>query len=176
MRHFPVLRAAALVMPLAAAHAAELNVDLHKVSAQGIDAKIGTARLIDADGGLKIVVNITGGLTDGLHGFHVHQNPSCDPAMSEGKMTPAAAAAGHLDPQKTGKHMGPSGTGHMGDLPVISITDGKAVNQILWAPELTVAKVRGRALMIHAGGDNYRDAPKPLGGGGARAACGVIPS
>jgi Cu-Zn family superoxide dismutase len=28
--------------------------------------------------------------------------------------------------------------------------------------------------MIHAGSDNYSDSPKPLGGGGARIACGVI--
>jgi len=28
--------------------------------------------------------------------------------------------------------------------------------------------------MIHAGGDNYADQPAPLGGGGARVACGVI--
>ena len=28
--------------------------------------------------------------------------------------------------------------------------------------------------MIHAGGDNYSDQPQPLGGGGARIACGVI--
>ena len=28
--------------------------------------------------------------------------------------------------------------------------------------------------MIHAGGDNYSDLPKPLGGGGDRIACGVI--
>ena len=35
--------------------------------------------------------------------------------------------------------------------------------------------VSGRALMIHEGGDNYADEPKPLGGGGARIACGVIP-
>jgi Cu-Zn family superoxide dismutase len=29
--------------------------------------------------------------------------------------------------------------------------------------------------MIHAGGDNYSDEPAPLGGGGARVACGVVP-
>jgi Cu-Zn family superoxide dismutase len=34
--------------------------------------------------------------------------------------------------------------------------------------------VKGKALMIHAGGDNYADQPKPLGGGGDRIACGVI--
>jgi Cu-Zn family superoxide dismutase len=28
--------------------------------------------------------------------------------------------------------------------------------------------------MIHVGGDNMSDQPKPLGGGGARYACGVI--
>jgi Cu-Zn family superoxide dismutase len=28
--------------------------------------------------------------------------------------------------------------------------------------------------MIHAGGDTYSDMPAPLGGGGARLACGVI--
>ena len=31
-----------------------------------------------------------------------------------------------------------------------------------------------KALVIHAGGDNYRDTPEPLGGGGARIACGVV--
>ena len=34
----------------------------------------------------------------------------------------------------------------------------------------------GRALVIHAGGDNYSDSPEPLGGGGARLACGVVPA
>lgn len=28
--------------------------------------------------------------------------------------------------------------------------------------------------MVHAGGDNHSDHPQPLGGGGARFACGVI--
>ena len=28
--------------------------------------------------------------------------------------------------------------------------------------------------MIHAGGDNYADTPKPSGGGGERIACGVV--
>ncbi len=32
----------------------------------------------------------------------------------------------------------------------------------------------GLAIMVHAGGDNYSDDPKPLGGGGDRIACGVI--
>jgi len=40
---------------------------------------------------------------------------------------------------------------------------------------LKLEDVAGRALVIHEGGDNYSDTPKPLGGGGVRMACGVIP-
>jgi Cu-Zn family superoxide dismutase len=29
--------------------------------------------------------------------------------------------------------------------------------------------------MVHAGGDNHADHPAPLGGGGMRILCGVIP-
>ena len=41
-------------------------------------------------------------------------------------------------------------------------------------PHLTVADVKGHSIMIHVGGDNYSDQPAPLGGGGARIACGVV--
>ena len=45
---------------------------------------------------------------------------------------------------------------------------------MLLAPRIKLSEIKGRSLMIHAGGDNYSDDPKPLGGGGARVACGVI--
>ena len=51
--------------------------------------------------------------------------------------------------------------------------DGKATLPVL-APRLKVKDIRGRSLMVHVGGDNYSDQPAPLGGGGARIACGVI--
>ncbi|WP_108963824.1 superoxide dismutase family protein [Escherichia coli] len=35
-------------------------------------------------------------------------------------------------------------------------------------------EIKGRSLMLHAGGDNHHDHPEPLGGGGARMACGII--
>jgi len=41
---------------------------------------------------------------------------------------------------------------------------------------MTLADIEGRALMIHAAGDNYSDTPAALGGGGARIVCGVVPS
>ena len=90
--------------------------------------------------------------------------------------TPVAAlgAGGHLDPAGTGRHGEPWGDGHLGDLPPLYVAaDGSASMPVL-APRLTLADVRGRSLMVHAGGDNHADHPQPLGGGGARVACGVI--
>ena len=51
--------------------------------------------------------------------------------------------------------------------------DGKTNTSVV-APRLSTADLRGKALIVHAGGDTYRDEP-PLGGGGARVACGVVP-
>jgi Cu-Zn family superoxide dismutase len=88
---------------------------------------------------------------------------------------PGGAAGSHLDPDHTGKHEGPSGAGHLGDLPVLDVQADGTANQTLTAPRLkNVDVLKGRALMIHAGGDNYADAPAQLGGGGGRFACGVI--
>jgi Cu-Zn family superoxide dismutase len=47
---------------------------------------------------------------------------------------------------------------------------------MMFVLRLGVDDLRGHALMIHEGGDNYSDQPKPLGGGGARIACGVVAS
>ena len=89
-------------------------------------------------------------------------------------MVPALAAGGHLDPKETNRHREPWGDGHLGDLPPLYMTtDGTAVNPV-HGPRLKLADVRNRSLMIHAGGDNHSDDPLPLGGGGARVACGVI--
>jgi Cu-Zn family superoxide dismutase len=82
------------------------------------------------------------------------------------------AAGSHFDPAKSGKHAGPQGHGHVGDLPKL-VVEGDIAKASLTAPNVKVADVIGRALMIHAGGDNYTDEPA-LGGGGARVACGVI--
>jgi Cu/Zn superoxide dismutase len=60
-----------------------------------------------------------------------------------------------------------------GDLPALYVTaDGKVTLPVL-APRLRVADIKGRSLMIHAGGDNYSDIPAMLGGA-ARVACGVV--
>ncbi|HCL5280518.1 TPA: superoxide dismutase family protein [Salmonella enterica] len=50
----------------------------------------------------------------GVHGFHIHENPSCMPGMQNGKNVSVLMAGGHLDPEKTGKHLGPyNDKGHL---------------------------------------------------------------
>ena len=115
------------------------------------------------------------GLPAADHGFHVHVNPNCGLGNGPNGQPAAGMAAGdHYDPANTGKHRGPLGEGHKGDLPVLTVDEsGKATKDVV-APHLTVADVKGHSIMIHVGGDNYSDQPAPLGGGGARIACGVV--
>lgn len=154
---------------------ADVVVTMKSVSADGIGAGIGTVTLAETPEGLSLTPDLRG-LPPGARGFHVHENGACKPGMRDGKATAALAAGGHLDPDKTGLHRGPEATdGHKGDLPVLAVAEDGTATQAVTAPHLTLADVAGRALMIHAGGDNYADAPEPLGGGGARIACGLIP-
>lgn len=163
---------AAAVMGAGAAHAD--TVTLHMVTEKGPGKSIGEVALTDSTYGLVLTPKLNG-LTAGLHGFHVHTNGSCDPKEEDGKPVPAGAAGGHYDPRDTKKHGTPwDDEAHAGDLPALYVdADGNATQPVL-APRLKLADVKNRALMIHVGADNHSDHPKPLGGGGARMACGVI--
>lgn len=153
--------------------AADLVVTMNLVDEQGVGRSIGTITIAEGPAGLVFTPKLTD-LAPGPHGFHVHANPDCGPAMKDGKPVTALAAGGHYDPTGTGKHEGHEGQGHLGDLPALTVeADGKATTAVT-APRLKMADVKGRSIMIHAGGDNYSDQPAPLGGGGARIACGVI--
>jgi len=155
------------------AFAGDVVIKVQLVNEQGVGKEIGTISASDSKYGLMLTPQLSE-LAPGLHGFHIHDKPDCSHIMKEGKAVPALAAGGHYDPAATGKHEGPYGNGHLGDLPPLYVSaDGKATLPVL-APRLKVADINGRSLMIHAGGDNYSDTPAPLGGGGARVACGVV--
>ncbi len=152
-----------------------LTVKMNDALSSGTGENIGEITVSETPYGLLFTPHLNG-LTPGIHGFHVHTNPSCMPGMKDGKEVPALMAGGHLDPEKTGKHLGPyNDKGHLGDLPGLVVNaDGTATYPLL-APRLkSLSELKGRSLMIHKGGDNYSDKPAPLGGGGARFACGVI--
>ena len=169
-------RSMAVVVFLAfasAAYGAEKTVTLNVAEAKGTGVSVGTVRIVETRYGLVFYPVLTG-LPPGLHGFHVHENPSCAPGERDGASVAALGAGGHLDPQATKRHGEPWGDGHLGDLPALYVaSDGSANNAVL-APRLKFADVVNRSIMVHAGGDNHSDLPAALGGGGARIACGVI--
>lgn len=156
--------------------AAEKTIDIHLVTASkennGIGEKIGTLTFKDTKNGLTIDTDIKG-LTPGEHGFHIHENPSCDSAEKDGKQVAAEAAGSHFDPEHTSKHLGPKGKGHLGDLPKLIVNKSGKAEVKGAAARLKVADIEGHSIVIHEHGDNYSDHPT-LGGGGARIACGVI--
>ena len=158
---------------LAADASADRVVRMSVVDTKGTGAPVGEVTITQTRYGLVFSPALSG-LSPGLHGFHLHQNPSCAPGIDKGKSVAAFAAGGHYDPRGSKRHGLPWGDGHLGDLPALFVdAEGKA-NQPVLAPRLKLKDVSGRALIVHAGGDNHADHPAPLGGGGARMACGVI--
>jgi len=172
----PLTGIAASMLLATSVHANEsLDVEMHKVSADGVEESIGTVAVEHTEHGVLLTPSLTD-LKPGVYGFHVHQNSSCEPAENDsGEMTAALSAGGHYDPEEAGTHQGPYGDGHLGDLPVLTVNDDGEANLPVLAPRLSMEDMPGRSLMIHAGGDTYADEPH-LGGGGARMACGVVSS
>ncbi len=173
MRILASFAGAALFCASMAAHAADITIKVRAISAKGIGKEIGTVRAVDTKKGLRLVPRLSG-LAPGAHGFHVHQNPSCASRGAGGKRGAGLAAGGHFDPKKAGQHLGPTAGGHLGDLPALMVDAKGMARKPVLAPRLKVADLWGRAIVIHAGGDNYSDKPKALGGGGARVACARI--
>jgi Cu-Zn family superoxide dismutase len=156
------------------AAAATATATINSISATRVGATLGTVIFTDRTTGLVITPKLSG-LPPGEHGFHIHEKGDCGPAMNQGNPAAGFAASGHYDPTHTKKHLGPLGTaGHRGDLPMLVVDNRGDATEAVTAPHLTVAEIRGRSIMVHTSGDNYSDTPAPLGGGGARIACGVI--
>ena len=146
----------------------EIAADMSLIDTQGTGAAIGRIVAKDASTGVIFIPSLKG-LPPGEHGFHVHEFPDCGAKDKEGKSVPGLAAGSHYDPAGTGKHLGPAGVGHLGDLPVLTVAADGTAQEPVTAGRLKVDDLRGRALMIHADPDNYGDQP-----GGARIACGVL--
>jgi Cu-Zn family superoxide dismutase len=147
---------------------ADVTIPVFFTAEQGFGKVVGTILIQETPYGLLFTPNLHG-LKPGIHGFHIHQNPSCE--------NNGMAAGGHYDPKKTNKHLGPfNDSGHLGDLPALYVAADGSVSVPMLAPRLkSIREIRGHSLMIHEGGDNYSDSPAKLGGGGARMVCGVIP-
>ena len=139
------------------------------VNAKG--QKIGTATIRQADGGIRIDVQVSQ-LPPGTHGIHVHTVGKCEgPAFT--------SAGGHLNPtsKKHGKD-NPEGS-HAGDLLNIQVEASGNGKASLLNPNVTLGDgpnslfhEGGTAIVIHEKVDDYKT--DPAGNSGARIACGVI--
>ena len=174
MRNFQkTLSALVISLCTQAIHAEAITVQITAVDASGVNAVLGAVVVTESKYGLVFTPTLEG-LSPGLHGFHVHENPNCGAGEKDGVPAAAMGAGGHYDPESSKKHGTPWGDGHLGDLPPIYVDAlGQAQHAVL-APRLKMRDLIGRSLMLHAGADNYADLPQVLGGGGARVACGVI--
>lgn len=171
-----LILAAVLLVLSGNAFASQAISVIYLTTDKGQGEEIGTVIFKDTKEGIKVSYDLKD-LTPGNHGFHIHEHPDCSPVLKDGKYEHAMAAGGHYDPKHTGKHLGPDGEGHKGDLPLLVVSeDGTAIGNFTLskAKGLNVAEIKNRSLIIHEGSDNYSDTPVALGGGSARIACGVI--
>lgn len=154
----------------------QISIPMYAVTKEGIGDSIGRVVVTEFPDGLEFRPSLTG-LIPGLHGFHVHENPDCGPGPApEGDgMLPAKAAGGHWDPENTGAHKAPWENGHFGDLPALYANRKEVAEHPVFKMRMRLDDLPGHALIVHHGGDNYKDDPVPSGGGGPIVACGVIP-
>jgi len=135
---------------------------------------LGFATLTDAPRGVMVRIELKG-LTPGWHGLHFHEKGDCG--------TPDFKSAGaHVHTTTAVVHglLNPDGNDN-GDLPnLFAGADGSAVAE-LYSPLVSLKGAGGRpalldtdgsAIVVHANADDYRS--QPIGGAGARIACGVI--
>jgi Cu-Zn family superoxide dismutase len=154
-----------------------LTATLHPVSMEGkgVDESkdLGTVTLSAGNTGAVVVDVQAKGLPPGKHGLHIHRDGSCGIGKVNDKDAPAGAAGPHFDPANTGKHLGPDGAGHAGDLPNLEVKEDGTGTLKASSQKFKLADLKGRTVVVHANPDNYTDDP-PLGGSGGRIACGVI--
>lgn len=169
------LSLAAFLAPLVLAQAAPQPVPtpLPLAQARFIDAagnQNGTATLTASRGGVLIEIEVTGLPANQWVAFHVHETGRCD------HTTEHTSAGGHFNPTKATHGFNSAEGPHAGDMPNQWVgADGKLKAQVFNGRVALSGgdnDISGRALMLHAKGDDY--ASQPAGDAGKRLACAVI--
>ncbi|KYK83244.1 superoxide dismutase, partial [Aggregatibacter actinomycetemcomitans serotype d str. SA2200] len=105
-----------MMMPL---KGPSIEVKIQQLDPVNGNKDVGTVTITESSYGLVFTPNLKG-LAEGLHGFHIHQNPSCEPKEKDGKLTAGLGAGGHWDPKDTKQHGYPwQDDAHLGDLPAL---------------------------------------------------------
>ena len=172
MKYAFAVLAATLFATSATAADAPANQQIELKNSTG--AAIGTATLTDAPNGVLMRLQVKD-LSPGWHGLHFHEKGDC----SKADFTSAGA---HVHGKPTLVHglLNPDAN-EAGDLPNLFVAaDGTGATEVFsTSVALTAAAGRenladkdGSAIVIHANADDHKT--QPIGGAGARIACGVI--
>ncbi len=156
--------------------------DARAVLYDSTGAVVGSVKFADEDDGVHVKAIVDASFAAGFHGFHVHANN--DASNGDGCLAPTFVSAdGHF------KEAGQDHANHAGDMPVLLVNaDGTAEARFV-TDRFSVADIVGRAVIVHAGADNYANIPARYltgtltaidsttlntGDAGGRIACGVI--
>lgn len=172
MRYVFAALAATLFASSATAADAPVNQRIELKNSTG--ANIGTATVTDAPNGALLRIEVKG-LPPGWHGLHFHEKGDC----SKSDFT---SAGGHVHGKPTMVHglLNPDAN-ESGDLPNLYVAaDGAGAAEVFSsyvglrtvAGRENLADKDGSAIVIHASPDDHKT--QPIGGAGARIACGVI--
>jgi Cu-Zn family superoxide dismutase len=131
----------------------------------------GKATLSEVEGGVKVVLSVSGVTPGGDHGAHVHEKGDC--SAPDG-----ASAGGHFNPQGNEHALPTTAKRHLGDLGNLQIgKDGKGSLEITIPGANLKAgdpnSFAGKSIIVHAKKD---DGGQPTGNAGGRIGCGVIGS
>jgi len=130
----------------------------------------GRLALVPEVGGVHIT-GVIGGLPRGQQAaFHVHEKGDCS-------AVDATSAGGHFNPAMQPHGRASAGAHHAGDMDNLMANADGVVNVDVHLRGVTLGggaanDIAGRALVVHAGADDYRS--QPAGNAGARVACAVI--
>ena len=164
MKLVPFVFLAAAAAVAAPAPVSKAVAVLNPLGASGVS---GTVTFTPVEGGLKVTARIKG-LTEGAHGFHIHEFGDC--SAPDG-----TSAGGHFNP--TGDpHAGPKDaqrhTGDMGN--VVAGADGTATLEYVDHRAAFEGQnaILGRGVIVHEKADDLKS--QPTGDAGGRVACGVV--
>lgn len=130
----------------------------------------GRLALVPEAGGVHIT-GIIGGLQRGREAaFHVHEKGDCS-------AVDASSAGNHFNPTAQAHGRAGAGAHHAGDMDNLRPNAEGVANVDVHLRGVTLGggaanDIAGRALVVHAGADDYRS--QPAGNAGARVACAVI--
>lgn len=150
---------------------AQQKSDTARADFIGRDGKeTGRAQLTAGSNGVLFEVEISGLEPRKWMALHIHETGTCDAAHGH------ESAGGHFNPDG-GEHGFLAADGpHAGDLPNQYVGDDGVlraqIHSALVRLDDAERGIRGRALVLHAGSDDYRTGP--AGGAGDRVACAEI--